>query len=204
MNRSISITMERKSLAGITRTRVWEFFSLITIPGCITISFLSPGRWRLLWNHILRLVDSLFARRRDFSTRVATLASTNWMEVLVEAWLPGRIFLNTKNDKKKEMLPMNRNMRTYFYAVLGAIGGLIGWQISGLLGLSFVTNLYFSEMVVGALVGFSIGLLIGVTEGFITRNIVHASRAGLVGGLLGLVAGGIGLPLSEILFQIVG
>jgi len=99
---------------------------------------------------------------------------------------------------------MNRNMRTYFYAVLGAIGGLIGWQISGLLGLSFITNLYFSEMIVGALVGFSIGLLIGVTEGFLTRNIVHAGRAGLVGGLLGLVAGGIGLPLSEMLFQIVG
>lgn len=99
---------------------------------------------------------------------------------------------------------MNRNMRTYFYAVLGAIGGLIGWQISGLLGLSFITNLYISEMVVGALVGFSIGLLIGVTEGLMTRNAVHAGKAGLFGGFLGLIAGGIGLPLSEILFQVVG
>ena len=72
---------------------------------------------------------------------------------------------------------MNRSMRTYYYAVLGAIGGLIGWQISGLLGLSFITNLYVSEMVVGALVGMSIGLMIGVTEGLMTRNPVHAGRA---------------------------
>src|SRR5512139_3485936 len=99
---------------------------------------------------------------------------------------------------------MNRSMRTYFYAVLGGIGGLLGWQISGLLGLSFITNLYISEMFVGALVGMSIGLLIGITEGLMTRNPVHAGRAGLTGAILGMIAGGIGLPLSEALFQLVG
>ncbi|HET7142393.1 MAG TPA: hypothetical protein VFI68_00115, partial [Anaerolineales bacterium] len=60
---------------------------------------------------------------------------------------------------------MNRRMRTYFYAVFGAIGGLIGWQMSDFLGLSFITNLYLSEAVVGALIGFVIGLCIGITEG---------------------------------------
>jgi hypothetical protein len=95
-------------------------------------------------------------------------------------------------------------MRTYFYAILGAIGGLIGWQISGLLGLSFVGNLLVSEMIVGALVGFSVGLFIGITEGLVARNPVQAGKAGLIGGLLGLVAGTIGLPLSEMIFQIVG
>lgn len=99
---------------------------------------------------------------------------------------------------------MSRHMRTYFYAVLGAIGGLIGWQISGLLGLSFITNLYLSEMLVGALVGLSIGILIGITEGVMTFNWIQAGRAGLFSGFLGLLAGGIGLPLSEFLFQVVG
>ncbi len=99
---------------------------------------------------------------------------------------------------------MSRHMRTYFYAVLGAIGGLIGWQISGLLGLSFITNLYLSEMLVGALIGLSIGVLIGVTEGLMTFNWVQAGRAGLFSGFLGLLAGSIGLPLSEFLFQAVG
>ncbi len=99
---------------------------------------------------------------------------------------------------------MSRRMRTYFYAVLGAIGGLIGWQLSDMLGLSFVSNLYFSEAIVGALVGLCIGVFIGITEGVMTRNIIQALKSGLFSGLLGLIAGGIGLPLSEFLFQSVG
>jgi len=86
---------------------------------------------------------------------------------------------------------MNRRMRTYYYAVFGAIGGLIGWQISNLLGLSFVSNIYLSEAVVGALVGLSIGLLIGITEGTLTRNLIQAAKSGLFSGLLGLAAGAI-------------
>lgn len=99
---------------------------------------------------------------------------------------------------------MNRRMRTYYYALLGAIGGLVGWQVSDLLGLSFVTQLYVSEAIVGALVGLSVGLFIGLTEGALTRNPVQAVRAGIFSGLLGSAAGAIGLPLSEFLFQFVG
>ena len=99
---------------------------------------------------------------------------------------------------------MNRRMRTYFYGILGAIGGLIGWQVSALLGLSFSPNLYINEALVGALVGLCIGLFIGITEGVMTRNLVQAVKAGLVSGLLGLVAGAIGLPLSEFFFQTLG
>jgi hypothetical protein len=99
---------------------------------------------------------------------------------------------------------MNRRMRTYYYAVLGAIGGLVGWKVSDLLGLSFVSNIYLSEAIVGALIGLSIGFFIGITEGALTRNFVQAGKSGLIGGVLGLVAGAIGLPLSELLFQGVG
>ena len=99
---------------------------------------------------------------------------------------------------------MNRRMRTYYYAVFGAIGGLIGWQVSNLFGLSFISNIYLSEAVVGALVGLSIGLLIGMAEGALTLNLVQVARSGGLSGLLGLGAGAIGLPLSEWLFQSVG
>jgi hypothetical protein len=99
---------------------------------------------------------------------------------------------------------MNRRMRTYYYAILGAIGGLIGWQVANLLGLSFSPNLYLNEAVVGGLIGLSIGLFIGLTEGALTRNPVQLLKAGGFGALLGLVAGAIGLPLSEFLFQAVG
>jgi hypothetical protein len=95
-------------------------------------------------------------------------------------------------------------MRTYYYALLGAIGGLVGWQVSDLLGLSFVSNLYLSESLVGALIGLSVGLFIGLTEGALTRNPVQALKSGAFSGLLGLGAGAIGLPLSEFLFQSVG
>jgi fluoride ion exporter CrcB/FEX len=99
---------------------------------------------------------------------------------------------------------MSRRMRTYFYAILGAIGGLLAWQISNMLGLSFSSNLYLSEVVVGALVGLLIGLFIGITEGLMTLNIVQAVKSGLFSGLLGMLAGAIGLPLGELLFQKIG
>ena len=95
---------------------------------------------------------------------------------------------------------MSRALRIYYYAVFGAIGGLIGWQVSNLLGLSFITNIYLSEAVVGALVGLCIGFFIGIAEGVVTRNLVQALKSGLIGGLLGAAAGAIGLPLGEWLF----
>src|SRR5512136_2108855 len=99
---------------------------------------------------------------------------------------------------------MSRNMRTYFYAVLGAIGGLIAWQISNVLGLSFGPSLYVTEALVGALVGLCVGLCIGITEGLMTLNFIQLLKSGLLGGGLGALAGAIGLPLSEFLFQTVG
>jgi len=99
---------------------------------------------------------------------------------------------------------MSRRMRTYYYAVLGAIGGLLGWQISNLLGLSFTGNLYVSEMIVGALIGVCVGSLIGGGEALVNRTPARALRTGTLAAGLGLVAGGIGLPLGEMSFQLFG
>lgn len=99
---------------------------------------------------------------------------------------------------------MSRIMRIYYHAVLGAIGGLIGWQISNILGLSFMRSVFLSEVVVGALIGMSIGMLIGFSDGLFTRNIVGMVRSGFIGGFLGLFGGAIGLPIAEGLFRILG
>ena len=99
---------------------------------------------------------------------------------------------------------MNRRMRLYYYGVLGAIGGLIGWQISSMIGLSFTANVYLSEFIVGALIGLSVGLLIGFAEGVPTRNFPQASKAVVISGLLGALGGGLGLPLSEGFYQLLG
>ena len=53
---------------------------------------------------------------------------------------------------------MSRRMRAYYYAVLGAAGGLLAWQASNLLGLSFTGLIYLSDALVGALIGLSVGL----------------------------------------------
>ncbi len=99
---------------------------------------------------------------------------------------------------------MSRRMRTYYFAILGAIGGLVGWQLSNLLGLSFTGNLYLSEAVVGALIGLCVGFLIGAGEALINLTLGRALRTGVVAALLGLAAGAIGLPLGEMLFQFSG
>src|SRR5512139_1301247 len=104
----------------------------------------------------------------------------------------------------KEVLTMNRRMRSYYYAILGAIGGLIGSAISDWLGLSFTGIFSMNLAIVGALIGLLIGLFVGLTEGALTRNPVQALKSGLFGGLFGLVAGAVGLLLSEFLFQSVG
>ena len=79
---------------------------------------------------------------------------------------------------------MSRMMRLYYYAVLGALGGLIGWQASNLVGLSVWSNLYLSEVLVGALIGLSIGALIGLSEGLVSRNPLQILKSGLISGLL--------------------
>jgi hypothetical protein len=94
-------------------------------------------------------------------------------------------------------------MRLYYYGVFGAIGGVIGWQASNMLGLSFFTrNIYLNEVIVGAVIGFCIGVFIGLAEGTLTRNPVGALRAGLFSGLMGLAGGAVGLPLAEAFFQL--
>ncbi|MEX2144444.1 MAG: FHA domain-containing protein [Anaerolineales bacterium] len=99
---------------------------------------------------------------------------------------------------------MNRFSRLYYYSLLGAIGGLIGWQVSNVLGLSFTNNLYLSEVVVGGLIGFFIGALIGLSEGLAARSPLYALRSGALSGLFGMFGGAIGLPLAEFGFQALG
>jgi len=99
---------------------------------------------------------------------------------------------------------MNRLMRMYFYGIFGAIGGLFSWHISNLLGLSFTKSLFLSELIIGGLLGLSIGLMIGIAEGIITKNPVSILRAGLISGGLGLLGGLIGLPVAEGIFQFAG
>lgn len=99
---------------------------------------------------------------------------------------------------------MSRRMRTYYYAVVGAIGGLIAWRVSDAVGLSFTANLTLNELVVGGWIGLSIGLLLGAAEGIVTLDPRRMLRTTVVAGPLGLAAGAVGLVLGEAAFQLLG
>jgi hypothetical protein len=99
---------------------------------------------------------------------------------------------------------MNKIIRTYFYMIVGAISGLIGWQASNLIGLSLTDNVYLNEIPVGAMIGLVFGILLGALEGLLTRNWVKILKGLLPGAILGLVAGAAALPFSEWVFQSAG
>ncbi|MBI5302638.1 MAG: FHA domain-containing protein [Chloroflexi bacterium] len=99
---------------------------------------------------------------------------------------------------------MSLRMRVYYYAVLGALGALIGWRISDTLGFMRGVNVYVNDLVLGGIIGLCLGLLIGASEGLLARSWYRAARAGALAGGIGLLAGAIGLPVGEFVFQITG
>ncbi len=99
---------------------------------------------------------------------------------------------------------MSRITRFYTYGLLGAIGGLIGWQISNILGLSFTDNFLISEIIIGAILGGVIGLMIGFGEGIAAQSFLFGLKKALLSALLGAVGGAIGLPIAEGVFLFIG
>ncbi len=92
----------------------------------------------------------------------------------------------------------------YYFGVLGGIGGLIGWKISELMGLSFTPNVYLSEIVVGGVIGLCIGLFIGLAEGITRNHPWKALQGGGIGALVGFIGGAVGLPIAEGLYLLLG
>jgi hypothetical protein len=95
-------------------------------------------------------------------------------------------------------------MRAYYYAILGAMGALIGWRAGDTFGFIRGANVYVSDFVLGGIIGLFIGLLIGASEGLLAQSGYRALRAGVLAGGIGLIAGAIGLPIGEFIFQLTG
>jgi hypothetical protein len=99
---------------------------------------------------------------------------------------------------------MSRRMRAYYYAILGAIGALVGWQATELLGLAGGEDIVVTNLQLGAVIGLCIGLLIGFAETLLTKSLIRGIRAALLTGLFGLVAGAIALPIGEEVHRLAG
>jgi len=95
---------------------------------------------------------------------------------------------------------MNKTMQVYYTAVLGALGGLLGWWIVGSVPTG-AWNVWVAYSLVGAGLGLCIGACVAATDGaVIKRSRRRALRDGVGGALAGAVAGLIGLLLAEIGF----
>lgn len=99
---------------------------------------------------------------------------------------------------------MSRNFRLYYYTILGALGGLVGWRVTESVGFLDQPSVYVSDLLLGALTGLCIGFVIGLAEGIVSRSILRGLRAGMIGGGIGLVAGALALPLGEFIFLTLG
>jgi hypothetical protein len=95
---------------------------------------------------------------------------------------------------------MNKITQIYYNALLGALGGLIGWWAVG----SVATQLWPAwpaAAFVGAGVGMAISALIAATDGAVVKRVAHrALRDGVLGAIAGVVAGALGMLLALAVF----
>src|SRR5262249_29750313 len=78
---------------------------------------------------------------------------------------------------------MNKSMQVYYAAVLGALGGLLGWWIMGSVSTGS-WNVWLACPLVGAGLGLCIGGCVAATDGaLIKRSARRALRDGLLGGV---------------------
>jgi hypothetical protein len=95
---------------------------------------------------------------------------------------------------------MNKTMQIYYTAILGALGGLLGWWILGSIPTG-AWNVWLAYSLVGLGLGLCIGGCVAATDGaLIKRSGMRALRDGLAGGAAGALAGLAGLLLAEIGF----
>jgi FHA domain-containing protein len=99
---------------------------------------------------------------------------------------------------------MSKMMQVYYSAVLGALGGLLGWWIVGSVPTG-AWSVWLAYPLVGAGLGLWIGGCVAATDGAaIKRSLRPALRDGLRGAAAGAAAGLVGLLLAEMSFLAVG
>lgn len=99
---------------------------------------------------------------------------------------------------------MSKRLQIYYMAVLGALGGLLGWWLMGSLPIEG-WNVWLAYPLVGAGIGMAIAGAIASTEGALVKHkparaASDAVKAGFAGALLGLL----GLLVAEVMFLWIG
>jgi hypothetical protein len=89
--------------------------------------------------------------------------------------------------------------RTYFNAVFGALGGLLGWMLFGVFGDKSAQSDQLREQMLlgGALVGGAIGYFVVSVEALRDRSLLRFVRLATYGVLLGAVGGALGMLAGD-------
>lgn len=92
--------------------------------------------------------------------------------------------------------------KMYFNAVFGALGGLLGWMLFGVLGerlpeSSLYVNL--NLLLGGAIIGGMIGYFVVSVEAIRDRSLVRFARLASYGVLIGSVGGAIGMVVGDLI-----
>jgi hypothetical protein len=96
-------------------------------------------------------------------------------------------------------------VRVYFNAVFGALGGLLGWLLFGVLGERNPEHPWQTALVGGACIGGVIGYFVVSVEAIRDRSLVRFCRLASYGVVLGMLGGAVGMLLGdEVNFRIVG
>lgn len=97
--------------------------------------------------------------------------------------------------------------RIYFNAVFGALGGLLGWMLFGLLGeknpssqraFAFLTHEDLNLLLGGALIGGLIGYFVVAVDALRDQSLLRFARQASYGVALGSVGGALGMWLGDI------
>src|SRR5207249_10954916 len=90
-------------------------------------------------------------------------------------------------------------VRIYYNAVFGALGGLLGWLLFGVLGDKNPSSdtVDINLILGGAIIGGIIGYFVVGVEALRDRAWVKFARLGSYGFLLGAVGGALGMYLGE-------
>lgn len=97
-------------------------------------------------------------------------------------------------------------VRIYFNAVFGALGGLLGWMLFGVLGeknptddkvFLFLTRSDLNSMLGGALIGGLIGYFIVSVEAIRDRALIRFARLASYGVVLGAIGGALGMYIGD-------
>jgi hypothetical protein len=96
---------------------------------------------------------------------------------------------------------MDLLVRVYWNAVLGALGGLVGWFLGGILGTRILFSDWRSWLLGGALLGGAVGYFVVSGEALRDRSLVRFARLASHGLILGILGGGLGACAAEFLFR---